>query len=131
MTQDGFQSKKFLCINLQSLIEISLMRARIRCTLLLKVYLPSANFKYLTHSELGCPSADPTTSLRINNNGGGLLLLQDTQLIETLAHFARERIPERLVMFTDSALLPSLDLLLMLISIKSRSRQSCRCVWQI
>jgi catalase len=27
----------------------------------------------------------------------GLLLLQDTQLIETLAHFSRERIPERVV----------------------------------
>lgn len=26
---------------------------------------------------------------------GGLGLLQDTQLIETLAHFNRERIPER------------------------------------
>jgi catalase len=30
-----------------------------------------------------------------NNRGGGLGLLQDTQLIETLAHFSRERIPER------------------------------------
>ncbi|OKP12665.1 Catalase [Penicillium subrubescens] len=29
--------------------------------------------------------------------GGGLGLLQDTQLIETLAHFSRERIPERVV----------------------------------
>lgn len=28
--------------------------------------------------------------------GGSLGLLQDTQLIETLAHFSRERIPERL-----------------------------------
>jgi len=27
--------------------------------------------------------------------GGSLGLLQDTQLIETLAHFSRERIPER------------------------------------
>lgn len=27
--------------------------------------------------------------------GGGLALLADTQLIETLAHFPRERIPER------------------------------------
>jgi catalase len=27
--------------------------------------------------------------------GGALGLLQDTQLIETLAHFSRERIPER------------------------------------
>jgi len=28
---------------------------------------------------------------------GGLGLLEDTQLIETLAHFSRERIPERVV----------------------------------
>lgn len=32
--------------------------------------------------------------------GGSLGLLQDTQLIETLAHFSRERIPERLVFFS-------------------------------
>jgi catalase len=31
--------------------------------------------------------------------GGGLGLLQDTQLIETLAHFSRERIPERYVTY--------------------------------
>jgi catalase len=30
-----------------------------------------------------------------DKRGGGLGLLQDTQLIETLAHFSRERIPER------------------------------------
>lgn len=30
--------------------------------------------------------------------GGSLGLLQDTQLIETLAHFSRERIPERFVL---------------------------------
>ncbi|RAL68175.1 hypothetical protein DID88_008883 [Monilinia fructigena] len=46
----------------------------------------------------GVPVADPTTSVRLNTFGlGGLMLLQDTQLIETLAHFARERIPERVV----------------------------------
>ena len=33
-----------------------------------------------------------------NGSGGGLGLLQDTQLIETLAHFSRERIPERYVL---------------------------------
>ncbi|KAF2185242.1 catalase [Zopfia rhizophila CBS 207.26] len=37
-------------------------------------------------------------SLQVRNStGGGFVLLQDTQLIETLAHFARERIPERVV----------------------------------
>jgi catalase len=33
--------------------------------------------------------------MRGQQGGGGLGLLQDTQLIETLAHFSRERIPER------------------------------------
>ncbi|KAH8602104.1 catalase [Bisporella sp. PMI_857] len=45
----------------------------------------------------GCPVSDPTSALGIRQNGGGLLVLQDTQLIETLAHFSRERIPERVV----------------------------------
>ncbi|PQE22733.1 catalase protein [Rutstroemia sp. NJR-2017a BVV2] len=49
-------------------------------------------------SAEGVPIADPTTSVRLNTFGqGALLLLQDTQLIEQLAHFARERIPERVV----------------------------------
>lgn len=47
----------------------------------------------------GGPVGDPATVVRLNrSNGGGLVLLQDTQLIETLAHFARERIPERVVL---------------------------------
>ncbi|KAL1904093.1 catalase A [Sporothrix stenoceras] len=46
----------------------------------------------------GCPYPQNTTSVQLRNgSGGGLVLLQDTQLIETLAHFARERIPERVV----------------------------------
>lgn len=46
----------------------------------------------------GCPYARNTTSVQLRDgSGGGLVLLQDTQLIETLAHFARERIPERVV----------------------------------
>ncbi|PSS23489.1 hypothetical protein M430DRAFT_40651 [Amorphotheca resinae ATCC 22711] len=46
----------------------------------------------------GCPVADPTTAVRVGNSPvKGLILLQDTQLIETLAHFSRERIPERTV----------------------------------
>jgi catalase len=44
----------------------------------------------------GCPYASNETSVQLRNGlGGGLVLIQDTQLIETLAHFARERIPER------------------------------------
>ncbi|KAF2095139.1 catalase-domain-containing protein [Rhizodiscina lignyota] len=45
------------------------------------------------------PVPDPTTALRIPSSygTGGLVVLSDTQLIETLAHFARERIPERSV----------------------------------
>lgn len=45
----------------------------------------------------GCPYPRNDTSVQLRNNGGGLVLLQDTQLIETLAHFSRERIPERYV----------------------------------
>ncbi|EFX01755.1 peroxisomal catalase [Grosmannia clavigera kw1407] len=46
----------------------------------------------------GCPYPRNDTSVQLRNGGGGgLVLLQDTQLIETLAHFARERIPERVV----------------------------------
>jgi catalase len=46
----------------------------------------------------GCPVADPTTAQRFGNGPvKGLMLLQDTQLIETLAHFNREPIPERVV----------------------------------
>lgn len=44
----------------------------------------------------GAPAADNTVSIRLRNSiGGGLSLLQDTQPIETLAHFSRERIQER------------------------------------
>jgi len=50
---------------------------------------------YYTLAE-GCPYASNATSVQLRNgSGGGLVLLQDTQLLETLAHFARERIPER------------------------------------
>lgn len=51
---------------------------------------------YLTHT--GCPIADPNTAQRVGSGPvKGLMLLQDTQLIETLTHFNRERIPERVV----------------------------------
>ncbi|KAE8386842.1 catalase-domain-containing protein [Aspergillus alliaceus] len=53
--------------------------------------------RYYTLAE-GCPFASNSTTLQLRNSlGGGLSLLQDTQLIETLAHFSRERIPERVV----------------------------------
>ncbi|KAN0094041.1 catalase domain containing protein [Hyaloscypha variabilis] len=47
----------------------------------------------------GQPSEDPSSALQIRagQGNGGLSVLCDTQLIETLAHFARERIPERSV----------------------------------
>ncbi|KAF2425265.1 heme-dependent catalase [Tothia fuscella] len=50
-----------------------------------------------THSVKGCPIADPNTAQRLGsgNSVNGLILLQDTQLIETHAHFSRERILER------------------------------------
>ncbi|KAF3179692.1 hypothetical protein TWF788_006996 [Orbilia oligospora] len=46
----------------------------------------------------GVPYASASTAQHFGgNNIKGLMLLQDTQLIETLAHFSRERIPERVV----------------------------------
>src|SRR3954449_8630575 len=43
----------------------------------------------------GCPVMDPESSQRVGQNGP--LLLQDFHLIDLLAHFDRERIPERVV----------------------------------
>ncbi|EEH04495.1 catalase isozyme P [Histoplasma capsulatum G186AR] len=43
----------------------------------------------------GCPVMDPESSQRVGENGP--LLLQDFHLIDLLAHFDRERIPERVV----------------------------------
>ncbi|CAG8902110.1 unnamed protein product [Penicillium egyptiacum] len=64
------------------------------------VLLPQLSFsmgddRYYTLAE-GRPFASNSTAVLMRNRqGGGLGLLQDTQLIETLAHFSRERIPER------------------------------------
>lgn len=44
-------------------------------------------------NSFGCPYADPFATQRIGEHGP--LLLQDSNLIESLAHFNRERIPER------------------------------------
>jgi hypothetical protein len=41
--------------------------------------------------------ASNATAVQLRSDGAALGLLQDTQLIETLAHFSRERIPERYV----------------------------------
>ncbi|KAI1105539.1 catalase [Jackrogersella minutella] len=43
------------------------------------------------------PKNDTSTQIRTGGGGGGFVLLTSTQLIENLAHFARERIPERSV----------------------------------
>ncbi|KAI0338405.1 catalase [Trametopsis cervina] len=43
----------------------------------------------------GAPVAEPYAAQRVGSNGP--LLLQDFNLIDSLAHFARERIPERVV----------------------------------
>jgi len=45
----------------------------------------------ISYLNKGCPHASNATSVQLRNGGGGgLQLLQDTQLIETLAHFSRE-----------------------------------------
>ena len=45
----------------------------------------------------GCPYPRNDTSVQVRGvaGRGGLVLLQDTQLIENLAHFSRESILER------------------------------------
>ncbi|KAF3004438.1 hypothetical protein E8E15_001110 [Penicillium rubens] len=54
--------------------------------------------KYYTLAEgYPFPSNSTAVLMRSRQGTGGLGLLQDTQLIETLAHFNRERIPERVV----------------------------------
>ena len=53
---------------------------------------------YYTLAE-GQPRASNATTeqLRTSGGGGGFVLFTSTQLIENLAHFSRERIPERSV----------------------------------
>lgn len=53
--------------------------------------IPCAN------TRLGQPSDNPGSvqQIRYGNTNGGLVVLSDVQTIEILAHFARERIPER------------------------------------
>lgn len=47
----------------------------------------------------GQPSENPgdAEQIRYGKTNGGLVALSDVQLVEILAHFARERIPERCV----------------------------------
>ncbi|KAI0173367.1 catalase [Hypoxylon sp. FL1284] len=53
---------------------------------------------YYTLAEgIPLPRNDTSTQIRTAGGGGGFVLLTSTQLIENLAHFNRERIPERSV----------------------------------
>jgi catalase len=60
---------------------------------------PASTFKYAEKpvytTSNGCPVQDPESFQRLGTNGP--LLLQDFHLIDLLAHFDRERIPERVV----------------------------------
>ncbi|KAG4425254.1 peroxisomal catalase A [Cadophora malorum] len=60
---------------------------------------PASTFKYnekpVYTTSNGCPIDSPEAFQRVGNNGP--LLLQDFHLIDMLAHFDRERIPERVV----------------------------------
>ncbi|EHL00024.1 Heme-dependent catalase-like protein [Glarea lozoyensis ATCC 20868] len=60
---------------------------------------PASTFKYSEKpfytTSNGCPVENPEAFQRVGNNGP--LLLQDFHLIDLLAHFDRERIPERVV----------------------------------
>ncbi|TQS33323.1 hypothetical protein Golomagni_06338, partial [Golovinomyces magnicellulatus] len=48
---------------------------------------------------IGQPSNDPGSvqQVRYGQSNGGLVVMSDVQTVEVLAHFARERIPERMV----------------------------------
>jgi catalase len=66
----------------------------------LKVKPSRVILESVAHKHVGRPVQDPTAQTVLRGSplkGGGLALLSDTQLIETLAHFPRERIPERYV----------------------------------
>lgn len=60
---------------------------------------PTGTFRYeekpMYTTSNGCPIMDPESSQRVGQNGP--LLLQDFHLLDLLAHFDRERIPERVV----------------------------------
>ncbi len=60
---------------------------------------PASTFKYTEKpvytTSNGCPVQNPEEFQRVGQNGP--LLLQDFHLIDLLAHFDRERIPERVV----------------------------------
>jgi catalase len=53
--------------------------------------------KYYTLAEGQYRASNSTTEQLRTGSGGGYVLLTSTQLIENLAHFSRERIPERSV----------------------------------
>jgi catalase len=63
----------------------------------LSVSTPPKLSRKLTLCSLGQPSSGPgvVRQIRYGDTNGGLVVLSDTQTIEVLAHFARERIPER------------------------------------
>ena len=47
----------------------------------------------VSHTAAGAPADSDRNSLSVGSNGP--LLLHDVRLVETLAHFNRERVPER------------------------------------
>jgi len=60
---------------------------------------PASTYRYdekpVYTTSSGCPVFDPESSQRVGQNGP--LLLQDFHLIDLLAHFDRERIPQRVM----------------------------------
>lgn len=57
--------------------------------------MPPNNSAPVYTTSNGCPVSNPLAAQRVGTNGP--LLLQDFHLIDLLAHFDRERIPERVV----------------------------------
>ncbi|EOO02269.1 putative catalase protein [Phaeoacremonium minimum UCRPA7] len=62
---------------------------------------PASTYQYnekpVYTTSNGCPVENPSSWQRIGSGGPAPLLLQDFHLIDLLAHFDRERIPERVV----------------------------------
>jgi catalase len=66
------------------------------------VYVDSSSIqkegtKKILTTGSGVPIANLQSSLTAGRSPSGYVLLQDTLLIDTLAHFNRERVPERAV----------------------------------
>ncbi len=90
------RSRSFLSSSVKPLQSVESVESDFKPPLLPKMISAGPHNVYTLAEGVPLPRNDTSVQVR-NQQGGGLVLLQDTQLIETLAHFSRERIPERVV----------------------------------